>query len=73
MPEAKNDPTMLYRMPGEHYIHDGKYDYRIVPAAEVEAAEREGWHLTIVEARAAHEADEAAKAAKAAKRAKAEG
>ena len=61
--------TMLYKCPGPHHIHDGMYDYKIVPDEEIEATVREGWHMTVGEAKAAHEADEAAKAAKAAKRA----
>lgn len=49
-------PTMLYRCPGPHEIHGGRYDYTIVPDDEVEASVSAGWYLTTPEALAAHEA-----------------
>lgn len=41
--------TMIYKAPGPHEIHGGKFDYRIIDAdeeGELEQAVAEGWHLT---------------------------
>jgi hypothetical protein len=58
--------TMLYRAPGPHEIHGGRFDYTIVHDDDVEAALADGWYLTTPEAKAAHEealAEEAEKRA----------
>lgn len=46
--------TMLYKAPGPHEIHGGKFDTLIVDADEVEQAQADGWFLTTPEAKAAH-------------------
>lgn len=51
-----SNPTMLYKHPGPHPIHDGKFDYTIVDADEpgaIDAATEAGWCLTTAEAKAA--------------------
>lgn len=48
--------TMLYKAPGPHEIHGGRFDYLIVEDDKVEDALADGWHLTTPEAKAAHEA-----------------
>lgn len=48
--------TMLYKCPGPHEIHGGHFDYVIVPEADIEEAQVQGWHLTTDQARAAREA-----------------
>jgi hypothetical protein len=48
--------TMLYKCPGPHEFHGGRFDYVIVPEADIEEAKSQGWHLTTKEASAAHEA-----------------
>ena len=53
--------TMLYKAPGQHDIHGGKFDYKIVPDEQIDDALADGWHLTTPEAKQALEA-EAAKA-----------
>lgn len=47
--------TMLYRCPGSHEIHGGKFDYVIVDDDKIEDAVADGWFLTTPEAKAAHE------------------
>lgn len=47
------NPTMLYKLGGEHEIHGGKFDYVIVPESEVEAKLKQGWFKTTCEAKAA--------------------
>ena len=44
--------TMLYKWPGPHEIHGDRFDYVIVPDAEIEAKLAEGWHLTTDAAKA---------------------
>lgn len=51
-----NNPTMLYRCPGPHEIHGGKFDYVIVDEDEVAGKLQEGWFATTGEAKEAHEA-----------------
>lgn len=47
--------TMLYRCPGPHDLHGGKFDYVIVEDDQVEATKAQGWFLTTPEALAAYE------------------
>lgn len=54
---------MLYKAPGPHEIHGGRFDYTIVPDEEIEQALVDGWYLTTTEAKAAHEEELASKAA----------
>lgn len=56
--------TMLYKAPGQHDIHGGKFDYKIVPDEQTDEALADGWHLTTPEAKQALETDQAAAAAK---------
>lgn len=61
------NPTMIYKAPGLHEIHGGRFDYRIIDAdeeGELEQAVADGWHLTTTAAREAHEAGETSDAAK---------
>jgi hypothetical protein len=51
-----NNPTMLYKSPGPHDIHGGKFDYVIVDEEGVDAALKDGWSLTTPEALAKAEA-----------------
>lgn len=54
MPNA----TMLYKCPGPHDIHGGRFDYIIVDAdikTAVEAALADGWFMTTDEARATYD------------------
>jgi len=44
--------TMLYKWPGPHDIHGDRYDYKIVPDDEIQAALAAGWHLTTTDAKA---------------------
>lgn len=62
--------TMLFKAPGPHEIHGGKFDYIIVPDDEVESKVADGWFLTTPEAFAAKQASDrdAAVAAKAKRR-----
>jgi hypothetical protein len=55
--------TMLYKCPGPHDLHGGKYDYTIVPDEQIDAALADGWFLTTPEAKAAHEKAQAEAAA----------
>lgn len=48
--------TMLYKAPGPHDIHGGKFDTLTVDADDVEGALADGWHLTTPEALAASKA-----------------
>jgi hypothetical protein len=48
--------TMLYKAPGPHEIHGGRFDYTIVDDDQVEATLAAGWYLTTTEAKAAHQA-----------------
>lgn len=50
---------MLYKCPGSHAIHGGKFDYTIVDEADIEATIAAGWFLTTPEAKAAFEASQA--------------
>lgn len=57
--------TMFYKCPGEHEIHGGKFDFKIIDANDesaVEAALAEGWHFTTTEAREAFDAEQVANA-----------
>lgn len=45
---------MLYKAPGPHEIHGGKYDYVIVEDDAVEEAIADGWFLTTPEAKDAY-------------------
>ena len=45
------NPTMLYKSPGPHEIHGGKFDYTIFDEDEVEQAIADGWSLTTTEAK----------------------
>ena len=47
--------TMLYKCPGPHEIHGGRFDYVIVPEVDIPEAQAQGWHLTTTEAKAAHD------------------
>ena len=60
--------TMLYKCPGPHDVHGGKFDHIVVTDEEIPAHLAAGWHLTTPEAKAAHEAIEAARAAAAEKK-----
>lgn len=51
-----NLQTMLYKAPGPHEIHGGRFDYTIVNDEDIEKALAAGWNLTTTEAKAAHEA-----------------
>lgn len=55
--------TMLYKSPGPHEIHGGKFDYTIVEDDQIEAAKADGWHLTTPEAKQAYDDDQAGEAA----------
>jgi hypothetical protein len=48
--------TMLYKAPGPHEIHGGRFDYTIVVDDQIEATLAAGWYLTTTEAKAAHQA-----------------
>ena len=48
--------TMLYRCPGPHEIHGGKFDHITVDDSEIEATIADGWFLTTPEAKDAHAA-----------------
>jgi hypothetical protein len=50
------DQTMLYKAPGPHEIHGGKFDYTIVDDDQIEATLADGWYLTTIEAKEAHQA-----------------
>lgn len=41
---------MLYKAPGPHEIHGGKFDYIIVDEDGIKAAQKDGWCLTTDEA-----------------------
>jgi hypothetical protein len=45
-------PTMLYKHPGKHEIHESNFDYIIVDQSDVEQAIKDGWFLTTDEAKA---------------------
>lgn len=55
--------TMLYKFPGPHEIHGGRFDYTVVPDEQIEQALAEGWHLTTDAAKAAEEAPQEESAA----------
>lgn len=42
--------TMLYKHPGPHKIHGGKFDYIIVFNDDIEDALKDGWFRTTGEA-----------------------
>lgn len=44
------EATMLYRHPGPHEIHGGKFDYIVVDADDVPATVAQGWRRTTGEA-----------------------
>lgn len=46
---------MLYKAPGPHEIHGGRFDTLIVDEGEVEGKVADGWSLTTTEAKAAYE------------------
>lgn len=50
-----SNTTMLYKAPGPHEIHGGRFDYTIVDDDQIEATLAAGWYLTTTEAKAAHE------------------
>lgn len=50
------NPTMLYKSPGPHDIHGGKFDTLVVDADDVDGALADGWHLTTPNALAASKA-----------------
>lgn len=52
--------TMLYKWPGPHEIHGDRFDYVIVPDADVAAKLAEGWKLSTPEALEAGKAPPAA-------------
>ncbi|NVO06790.1 MAG: hypothetical protein HXX19_13055 [Rhodoferax sp.] len=58
--------TMLYKCPGPHDIHGGKFDYTIVDEDDIAAAQADGWYLTTPEAKDAYQAAQDAEAAAAA-------
>ncbi|MGE5622490.1 MAG: hypothetical protein ACM3WS_04980 [Bacillota bacterium] len=48
-------PKMLYKAPGAHEIHGGKFDYKVVQdEAELDQAAADGWSLTTDEAKDAY-------------------
>ena len=47
---------MLYRCPGPHEVHGGKFDHTVVDDSEIEAAVADGWFLTTPEAKDARAA-----------------
>ena len=47
--------TMLYKSPGPHEIHGGKFDYIIVDECDIGQAKADGWFLTTPEAKLAAE------------------
>lgn len=49
--------TMLYKHPGPHEIHGGKFNYIIVDDGKIDAAIADGWAMTTTEALGATEAD----------------
>lgn len=50
-------PRMVYRSGGECALESGSYSIKLVTdAADLEAAQSEGWHLDQYAAKAAHEA-----------------
>src|SRR5262245_51663474 len=57
-------PTMLYKSPGPHDIHGGKFDYVIVEDDQIGATQAKGWCLTTTEAKRAMEITTAAENAK---------
>lgn len=59
--------TMLYKAPGPHEIHGGKFDYTIVADEEVDATVAAGWFKSTDEAKAAADAAKAAAEAKSTK------
>lgn len=56
--------TMLYKSPGPHELHGGRFDYHVVADSAVDAALADGWFRTTDEARAAAKDEEDAKAAR---------
>lgn len=54
--------TAVYRCPGPLTWEGMQHEMNIIPASEIEAAQAEGWHLTVY---AAHDAMAAAEAPKA--------
>lgn len=56
--------TMLFKCPGPHDIHGGKFDYVIVDDAHIESKLSEGWFMTTPEAKAAKEEAEKPKSAR---------
>lgn len=40
------EPTMLYKWPGSHNIHNDKFDYVIVDISDVNGYINAGWSLT---------------------------
>lgn len=58
---------MLYKCPGSHAIHGGKFDYTIVDESEIKATIAAGWFLTTTEAKEAHDTAQAAEKMKAEK------
>lgn len=39
-------PTMLYKHPGQHEIHESNFDFIIVDECDVQQAIKDGWFLT---------------------------
>lgn len=46
--------TALYKYPGSLKIHGDKYDYKVVPACDVDAACKDGWARTTPAAKEAY-------------------
>ena len=47
------NPHMVFKCPGSMAMHDGSsYDWMVVDADEVQAFVKQGWHASIVDAKA---------------------
>ena len=42
--------TMVFKAPGPHKIHGHQVTYKVIPDADVEAHQTDGWHLTAIQA-----------------------
>lgn len=47
------EPTMLYKWPGKHHIHNDKFDYIIVDSCDIDQHLKQGWSLTMDDAKQA--------------------
>ncbi len=62
MKKQSASQTMLYKCPGPHEVHGGKFDHIVVDDEQIEDSLAAGWHLTTTDAKEAHAAEvEAAK------------